>query len=95
VDRALGRKHCRDRFLRPRESRAEGVSDRLEHVPAVRRDRRTHQLVVAPDGNLHRGPVAIPTLRATFDVGKGERDRPARRSVSHAAPLRAGRRANR
>jgi hypothetical protein len=44
----------------------------------MRRNIVQHQHVVATNGGFHRSAIAIPALRAAFDVGEDERDRAAR-----------------
>jgi hypothetical protein len=77
---ALAVEDRRNGVFGARARRAESIADRLEHVAVVRGDCRSHQRVVPAHGILHRRPVAIPALRAAFDIGKGERDRAGRAS---------------
>ena len=57
------------------EGCAECITDRLEDMAPIRRDRRAHQRIVTAHRVLHRAAIPIPTLRTTLDIGKRERDR--------------------
>ena len=59
--------------LRPCKGDAERVPDRLEDPPGVRRDRLAHHEILALDGSLHRRTIAIPAVRAAFDVREEKR----------------------
>jgi hypothetical protein len=73
----------------PGERRAERVADGPEHVPAVRRDGGPHEPVVKTHGLLHRRSVAIPPLRASFDVAEEKGHRPRRNRNLAGAPVPA------
>jgi hypothetical protein len=72
---ALHVEHRGERFFGPRERGTESVAHRLEDVAAVNRDRGAHELVVPPHRAIHSDAIAIPALRAPFDIRKGEGDR--------------------
>ena len=59
-----------------REGRLDGVADNLEGDAAVRLDGLSEQGEVTLDGLRHRRSVVLPALRAAFDVGEEEGNRP-------------------
>src|SRR5580658_7243901 len=64
--------------LGAREGRTECIADGLKNVAIVVGDRRLHQRIVPAQSILHRLPVALPALSASFDIGKQKRDRAGR-----------------
>ena len=58
------------------EDRAKCVAHRLKYISIIGLDRLTHELVVQPDGLFHGDAIALPALRAVFDVGEKECYRP-------------------
>jgi hypothetical protein len=67
---------CADRLCRPRESRAERIADRLEHVPAFPTDPLAHDLVTALERDAHLPRMRLPCARRSLDVGEQQRYQP-------------------
>jgi hypothetical protein len=83
---ALRCKHPGYGVFRTRERRAERITDRLENVPVMLRDRCPHQRIMTADCLLHRRPIALPAYRATLDVGEREGHRAARQRAQGNGP---------
>jgi hypothetical protein len=60
VQGALGRDRRRQRVGCVDEGRADCITDRLEHDAAARLDRRSEDVVVAPQRGAHHRRVALP-----------------------------------
>ena len=67
------------------KDRAHAVAGVLEHLSAMRRDRRTQHLVVLGERRRHARAIDVPPLRGRLDVREQERDR--LRSAAHRASL--------
>ena len=77
------------RLRRRAERGAEGVADRLEHLPVVSRDRLAQGLVVTPQRDAHRLRPRLPAAHGAFDVGEQEGENAA--ADIFAARMRLGR----
>ena len=75
---SLRAESCVNRVFGPREDRAKRIAHRLENVSAVRVDGCAYERIVTPDRVLHRGAVALPALRTSFDIAKEKSDRSCR-----------------
>ena len=68
-----------DRIGGATERRRECIAGGREHVPAVRLDRLTEQLVVHTEGGAHRVRLFLPQPRRTLEIGEQEGHGPRRR----------------
>ena len=75
--------NCRTyRASRGGKRHAEGITDRLEHIPVGMLDDRTDQLIMTCQRNLHLDGMLLPEASRALNVREHQADRP-RRKLRH------------